>query len=135
MMGTRYAGRNNTGRYVSRLTSGTLAVVMAGGRGGHAGGRANDNCAPDRLAEAAGRFGATATTPMLWIYSANDSYFAPAIAEAMYHAFTTAGGRVDFQQPAAFDGDGHRLFFGQGGSAVWGPLVERYLAAQHALPK
>jgi glucose-1-phosphate adenylyltransferase len=33
MMGTRYAGRNNTGRYVSRLTSGTLAVVMAGGRG------------------------------------------------------------------------------------------------------
>jgi glucose-1-phosphate adenylyltransferase len=33
MMGTRHAGRNNTGRYVSRLTSGTLAVVMAGGRG------------------------------------------------------------------------------------------------------
>lgn len=30
---TRYAARNNTGRYVSRLTSGTLAVVMAGGRG------------------------------------------------------------------------------------------------------
>ncbi|MDE2304317.1 MAG: glucose-1-phosphate adenylyltransferase [Gammaproteobacteria bacterium] len=33
MAGTRYAARNNTGRYVSRLTSGTLAVVMAGGRG------------------------------------------------------------------------------------------------------
>jgi glucose-1-phosphate adenylyltransferase len=33
MIGTRHAGRNNTGRYVSRLTSGTLAVVMAGGRG------------------------------------------------------------------------------------------------------
>jgi glucose-1-phosphate adenylyltransferase len=29
----RDAARNNTGRYVSRLTSGTLAVVMAGGRG------------------------------------------------------------------------------------------------------
>src|SRR6202158_2749189 len=29
----RHAPRNNTGRYVSRLTSGTLAVVMAGGRG------------------------------------------------------------------------------------------------------
>ena len=26
----RHAARNNTGRYVSRLTSGTLAVVMAG---------------------------------------------------------------------------------------------------------
>ncbi len=32
-MVTRYAARNETGRYVSRLTSGTLAVVMAGGRG------------------------------------------------------------------------------------------------------
>ena len=31
--GMRHAARNNTGRYVSRLTSGTLAVVMAGGRG------------------------------------------------------------------------------------------------------
>ncbi len=28
-----HAARKNTGRYVSRLTSGTLAVVMAGGRG------------------------------------------------------------------------------------------------------
>src|SRR4030088_3653205 len=29
----RHAARTNTGRYVSRLTSRTLAVVMAGGRG------------------------------------------------------------------------------------------------------
>src|SRR5258707_14124859 len=29
----RHAARNNTGRYVSRLTSGTLAVIMAGVRG------------------------------------------------------------------------------------------------------
>jgi glucose-1-phosphate adenylyltransferase len=29
----RHAARNKTGRYVSRLTSGTLAVIMAGGRG------------------------------------------------------------------------------------------------------
>ncbi|HUX73144.1 MAG TPA: glucose-1-phosphate adenylyltransferase [Steroidobacteraceae bacterium] len=33
MTGTRYAARSNAGRYVSRLTSGTLAVIMAGGRG------------------------------------------------------------------------------------------------------
>ncbi len=32
-MSMRHAARSNTGRYVSRLTSGTLAVVMAGGRG------------------------------------------------------------------------------------------------------
>src|SRR5450759_2513700 len=29
----RHAARSNTGRYVSRLTGGTLAVIMAGGRG------------------------------------------------------------------------------------------------------
>jgi glucose-1-phosphate adenylyltransferase len=29
----RHAARTNTGRYVSRLTSGTVAVIMAGGRG------------------------------------------------------------------------------------------------------
>jgi glucose-1-phosphate adenylyltransferase len=33
MIERRHAARNNTGRYVSRLTSGTLAIVMAGGRG------------------------------------------------------------------------------------------------------
>src|SRR5271170_4000601 len=33
MHGMRHAARTNTGRYVSRWTSGTLAVVMAGGRG------------------------------------------------------------------------------------------------------
>jgi glucose-1-phosphate adenylyltransferase len=33
MIVTRHAARKDTGRYVSRLTSGTLAIVMAGGRG------------------------------------------------------------------------------------------------------
>jgi dienelactone hydrolase len=103
-------------------------VVMAGGRGGHRDNRANNNCRPDLLADAAGRFGKTARTPMLWIYTENDSYFEPAIARAMYHAFTRAGGVADFEQLGPYGDDGHRLFFGSGGSAIWGPLVERYLA-------
>jgi dienelactone hydrolase len=109
-------------------------VVMAGGRGGHRDNQPNNNCRPDLLAEAAGQFGKTATTPMLWIYTANDSYFAPAIARAMWHAFSTAGGQGDFEQPGPYGKDGHRLFFGDGGSAVWGPLVERYLATMIAAP-
>jgi pimeloyl-ACP methyl ester carboxylesterase len=103
-------------------------VVMAGGRGGHRDFRANNNCRPDLLADAAGRFGRTARTPMLWIYAQNDSFFAPSIARAMYHAFTTAGGVAEFEQLGAYGTDGHRLFFGPGGSTIWGPLVERYLA-------
>lgn len=94
-------------------------IVMAGGRGGHQYGIANRNCRPDRLADAAGRYGAAATTPMHWIYAENDSFFAPSIARALYQAFTAAGGRAELAQPRAFDEDGHRLFFSRGGSAIW----------------
>ena len=109
-------------------------VVMAGGRGGHRDNRPNNNCRPDLLAEGAGRFGRTARTPMLWIYTKNDSYFAPSIARAMYRSFTSAGGVANLEQPGPYDSDGHRLFFGPGGSAVWGPLVERYLMQQSIAP-
>jgi dienelactone hydrolase len=102
-------------------------VVMAGGRGGHQEDAPDHNCNPQRLAQAAGHFGATASTPMLWIYAINDSYFGPAIAQALWRAFTAAGGRADLKQPAAYDGDGHRLFNGPGGAAIWGPLVADYL--------
>ncbi|HEY6620190.1 MAG TPA: hypothetical protein VIY68_11625 [Steroidobacteraceae bacterium] len=107
---------------------------MAGGRGGHRDNRPQNNCRPDLLADAAGHFGKTARTPMLWIYTINDSFFAPPIARAMYHSFTSAGGVADFEQPGPYGTDGHRLFFGPGGSKVWGPLVEHYLMQQHVVP-
>ncbi len=107
----------------------TASISMAGGRGGHHQLQPNNNCHPERLIEAAGRFGATATTPMLWIYTANDSYFDPALATGMHDAFTRAGGKAEFIQPGPFGSDGHELFFGRGGSAIWGPPIERYLAA------
>lgn len=43
----------------------TAFISIAGGRGGHHQLQPNNNCHPERLVEAAGRFGATATTPML----------------------------------------------------------------------
>jgi len=109
-------------------------VSMAGGHGGHQHNIANMNCRPDELARAAGMFGATATTPMLWVYTENDSFFAPEIARALYTEFTRAGGRAELIQPGPFDGDGHRLFFGRGGSAIWGPVMERYLASRGVTP-
>lgn len=105
-------------------------VSMAGGNGGHVHGIANNNCRPDQLAFAAGLIGKTATTPMLWIYTANDSYFGPCVAAAMYEQFRVSGGKADFHQMPAFGDDGHALFFGTGGSAIWGPLMEAYLARQ-----
>src|SRR5260370_14502484 len=42
----RHGARTNTGRYVSGLTSGTLAVVMAGGRGERLKGLTQHRCKP-----------------------------------------------------------------------------------------
>lgn len=103
-------------------------VSMAGGDGGHLTGQANSVCQPAGLLRAMARFGARARTPMLWVYTANDSYFSPTLAAAMYRSFTEAGGRAELRQLPAFGTDGHMLFTGQGGPAVWGPVLERFLA-------
>jgi dienelactone hydrolase len=110
-------------------------VNMAGGRGGWAQGRANTNCAPDRLAAAAGEFGRTARVPSLWIYTANDTFFAPDLAAGMHRAYVAAGGLASFAPRPAWGEDGHNLFFGRGGSASWGPVVEPFLRAQGFAPR
>lgn len=107
----------------------TALISMAGGRGqvmtntGPSG-----LCRPDLLADAADRFGRSATTPMLWIYSENDKFFPPAVAVSLYDAFAKNGGMAEFERVGPFSNDGHRLFFGAGGSQIWGPLVAHYLA-------
>jgi dienelactone hydrolase len=110
----------------------TALVDMAGGRGGHHRNAPNSNCRPDLLAAAAGQFGRGVTTPILWITTENDSFFAPAIVSAMYAAYTQSGGKAELHQLGPFGEDGHHLFTGRGGSAIWGPLVERYLATMPA---
>ena len=105
-------------------------INMSGGRGGHHNQQPNNNCSPEKLAVAAEAFGARATTPMLWIYQANDSFFSPQIASAMYAAFTKAGGRAQYLANPAFGSDGHDMLVLRGGSAIWGPQVERYLATR-----
>jgi dienelactone hydrolase len=125
------AGGWGTIAYDSRQHPKVAAFInFAGGRGGHRDNRPNDNCRPEALVQAAGHYGTTASTPMLWIYAANDSFFAPRLAAAMWHAFSASGGKGDFEQLPAFGKDGHGLFSQPGGSKIWGPLVERYLAQQ-----
>jgi dienelactone hydrolase len=109
-------------------------ISMAGGRGGHFEDQPNQNCRPDALAAAAGAFGAHATTPMLWVYAANDSYFAPPIAAALHDSFTASGGQAEFHAVGPFGNDGHRLFYAANGAAVWGPIVAAYLSRMNAAP-
>jgi dienelactone hydrolase len=103
-------------------------INFAGGRGGRAQDRPNNNCAAERLIATAGIFGKTARIPTLWIYTENDSYFAPAISKRMADAYRAAGGRVEFHLLPAFGGDGHWLLVASEGIPIWGPIVEKFLA-------
>jgi mannose-1-phosphate guanylyltransferase len=102
-------------------------VNMAGGRGGRQNDQPNNVCRPERLVSAAGAFGQMARMPTLWIYAANDSFFGPGLARDMAQAWRLSGAPVTLRQKPAFGRDGHGLFFGQGGSAIWGPEVEAFL--------
>jgi len=68
--------------------------------------------------------------PMLWVYAENDHFFGPAIAAQFYQAFNSAGGKAVFVRAAAFRRDGHGLF-SWGGTAIWAPMVESFLAQQN----
>lgn len=98
-------------------------VNMAGGRGGWRNNTPNFNCSPENLVTAAARYGATARQPMLWVYTANDSFFDPGLAARMHQAFTAAGGQARLAALGPQGRDGHSLFFATAGSQLWGPLV------------
>lgn len=102
-------------------------IDMAGGRGGHMHNQPDQNCHPERLVDAAARFGKTATTPVLWIDTKNDSFFNPNLSTAMARNFNQAGGKAKFTLAGSYDDEGHHLFFGNTGSYTWGPLVDAYL--------
>lgn len=119
----------------ARAHPGVAAFInVSGGRGGHYRNVANSNCHPDALVEAAGRFGKTATTPMLFVYARNDSYFGPTLARSLHTAFSAAGAQADFVLTPPFGDDGHALFGPDDGVAAWGPAVEAYLIARRLLP-
>jgi dienelactone hydrolase len=102
-------------------------ITFAAGRGGRVGGKPNNNCAPDKLVAATGEFGRTARTPMLWIYSENDTFFGPALSKQMHDAYTTAGGSAEYHMLPPFGGDGHFLIDSADGIPMWAPLVSVFL--------
>lgn len=105
-------------------------INFAGGRGGHQKlpGGGTGNCSPEALVQAAGRYGATARVPILWIYAENDSFFEPALARRMAAAYDASGGKATFRPVGAFGRDGHNLGSSADGTPVWAPLVEGFLA-------
>ena len=102
-------------------------VTFAAGRGGRVGGKPNNNCAPDRLVAATGEFGRTARTPMLWIYTENDTFFGPELSRRMHAAYTGAGGNAEYHLLPPFGNDGHFLVSSPVSLPLWTPLVGAFL--------
>jgi len=102
-------------------------ITFAAGRGGRVDGKPNNNCAPDKLVEAARDFGMKSRIPMLWIYSENDTYFGPDIANRMHKAFTAAGGNAEIRIFPPFGSDGHFFIDAAEAIPIWSPLVSQFL--------
>ena len=101
---------------------GIKAVVnFAGGRGSRG---PDDVCGEDRLVEAMRSFGASSRIPELWVYSENDRFFGPALAQKMLKAFNGAGGHASFIAAPAYGSDGHHYF---GAISSWKPEVDQFL--------
>lgn len=100
-------------------------IAFAPVRGGRVNGRPNNNCAPDRLVEAARAFGEKARTPVLAIYADNDTFIDAELSRKVAVAFRMGGGRLDYQLLPAFGREGHALF--EQGAEIWAPLVDKFL--------
>ena len=109
------------------LPSVKALIAFAAGRGGRVDGKPNNNCAPDELVEATGEFGRTARTPMLWIYTANDTFFGPTLSKRMHDAYTAAGGEAEYHLMPPFGDDGHFFFDSPEAVPLWSPLVAQFL--------
>lgn len=108
---------------------GVAAVInFAGGRGSQ---KADTVCSKERLVEATKVFGRSAKVPTLWVYSDNDHFFGPQLAQEMLGAYKAAGGQAVFTKAPNFGEEGHYLFGKEEGIPVWKPLVNAFLGAQH----
>lgn len=119
----------------SRNPAGLGKVInFAGGRGGHADGRAGEICGEQQLIEAAGQLAQTSHVPTLWLYAMNDSYFPPRFATMMADAWRRHGGPAELHLLPPYGFDGHALADDRAGWDVWGPVVDAYLDGKDGQP-
>jgi dienelactone hydrolase len=102
-----------------------MIIAFAPGRGGRANDLPNQVCAPRTLIAAAGEFGHDARVPVVWLVSANDTYFAPELSRQLADAFRAGGDKMEFRVLAAYGGEGHWLAETEGGIKIAAPELER----------
>jgi Dienelactone hydrolase and related enzymes len=102
---------------------GVIGIVnFAGGRGSYAPDLVRDE---KNLIDSFAGYGKTSRIPTLWLYSANDHYFRPDLAQAFYKAYTDNGGQAKFIVLPPYADDGHKSFAGN--RSVWAPYVDQFL--------
>jgi dienelactone hydrolase len=114
----------------SRNVAGVRLIVnFAGGRGGHAYGKRNIVCQPDRLVDAAGHYARTARVPTVWFYAHNDSYFDPGLAMSLARAWEAHGGRVALKLLPEVGMEGHFIMSDSSSRHYWERDLAKQLAA------
>ena len=128
------AGGWGTLALASRSPEGISAFInFAGGRGAqHNSSGGYDHCSPDALVAAVGAFGSSTRQQTLWIYTENDHLVPKDLSGRLYAAYAAAGGRARYELLPPYRTEGHDLFSGQGGTKIWGPIVDRWLANREA---
>jgi dienelactone hydrolase len=80
------------------------------------------------LVDAFADHGKGATTPSVWFYGDNDSYWGKQLPHRMFDAFTAAGGKAEMVSYGEFaGGDAHAMFSSALGPAIWWPKTEQFL--------
>lgn len=108
------------------------AISFAGGRGGDG---HEHNCDLGGLIDAFRDFGKSAhkhgDLPMLWIYSQNDHWFTPAMAQQFDAAYKKGGGVDQFVMAPPDGEDGHHLY---AHVAAWSDTVTAFLNTRNLMP-
>jgi len=122
----RSAGGFATVALASTTASGlAAAIVFAPGRGSSG---PDKVCKEDELVDAFAQFGKSSRILLLWVSAENDHFFGPQLVTRLSDAFTKGGGNVSLVRTPSFGSDGHTLF-GADGTAIWAPIVDRFLKA------
>jgi acetyl esterase/lipase len=115
----------------SRKSPGGVGVVnFAGGRGSR--GR-NSVCDEDKLVATMARYASTTSIPMLWLYTANDQSFGPALAARMVESCRKAGVAIRYVALPAFGENGHGFFSDPKTIDVWLPMFDASIASYMSL--
>lgn len=86
------------------------------------------NCAwQDALVNAFADYGSRSSTPSLWFYGQNDSYFNHELAFRLHNAYLAGGGDARLVAYGTFKQDAHGMVGSRDGVKVWWPETENFL--------